>query len=111
MWPPRHQPHPAARRNGLLPLDGASLARRRRAITPTAERIVPPETAPRAITYADSAIGTSSGSCDTVHRAPSSWGIESKPHECTIRAPVDVASASYFRYMRSTNSGSPVRST
>ena len=30
MWPPRHQPHPAARRNGLLPLDGASLARRRR---------------------------------------------------------------------------------
>ncbi len=38
-------------------------------------------------------------------------GIESKPQACTIRAPLRTASSWYFTYMRSTNVGSPVRST
>ena len=52
-----------------------------------AERYVPPENLPDAVTYPSSSIGTPSGSCDTVNSAPRSYGIESKPHEWTRRAP------------------------
>ena len=36
-------------------------------------------------------IGTPSGSCSTVNCTPRSYGIESKPHECTSRAPLRSA--------------------
>ena len=57
----------------------------------TAEWKVPPENDPLAMPNPRSVIGTSSGSWETVNRAPRSQGIESKPHECTIRAPLSFA--------------------
>jgi hypothetical protein len=77
----------------------------------TAESNVPPEAVPPARTKPSTSSGTPSGSCSTVNCAPRSWGIESKPQACTIRAPVCFAVAWWARYMESTNSGSPVRST
>ena len=76
----------------------------------TAEWNVPAEGLPPARTNPRTTSGTPSGSCSTVNSTPRSCGIESKPHACTSRAPVATAVAWWRTYMRSTNSGSPVRS-
>ncbi len=76
-----------------------------------AEWKVPPENIPLARTTPRTVTGPEAASCWTVKRAPRSCGIESKPHACTIRAPVRSAVAWCSTYIRSTNSGSPVRST
>jgi hypothetical protein len=76
-----------------------------------ADWYVPPEIVAFARTYPLTCSGRSAGNCWIVKYTPRSCGIESKPHACTSRAPVSVARAWYFRYIRSTNSGSPVRST
>lgn len=55
--------------------------------------------------------GTPDGSRFTVKYVPRSAGIESNPQACTSRAPVSRARASWATYIRSMNSGSPVRST
>ncbi len=72
---------------------------------------VPPEKVPPARTTPRTLTGPAAASSWTVCSTPRSCGIESKPHACTIRAPVRWAVAWWARYIRSTNSGSPVRST
>ena len=56
-----------------------------------AEWKVPPEKVPLLRTRPRIRIGTSSGSCCTVKKAPRSCGTESNPHACTILAPVATA--------------------
>ncbi len=77
----------------------------------SAEARVPPEKNALDRMKPSTVSGTPSGSCRTVKYAPRSAGIESKPQACTSRAPVSRARASCSTYIRSTNSGSPVRST
>ncbi len=96
-------------------LDLAALGQRRfiwptRENAPIAEWKVPPEKAALLRSMPRIRTGTPSGSCCTVNSAPRSCGIESKPQACTSRAPVSTARAWWATYIRSTNSGSPVRS-
>jgi hypothetical protein len=48
--------------------------------------------------------------CSCRNRQPRSDGIESKPQECTIRAPVSTARASWASIMRRIQCTSPLRS-
>ncbi|WP_235737279.1 hypothetical protein [Nocardioides alcanivorans] len=104
----------------LRPTGFASLRRRSewaafiwraRENAPNAEWKVPPEkvallrTTPRIVT------GTDESTCCMAWKTPMSWGIESKPHECTSRVPLAAAVAWWRSHIWSTNSGSPVRST
>ena len=49
--------------------------------------------------------------CSWVNQTPRSDGIESKPHVCTMRAPLRSAAAEWVSIMRCIHWGSPVRST
>ena len=103
----RRRAWPSARRRAEV----ASFIWRGRDIAFIAEWKVPPENMPLARTTPRTVTGPDALSCCTVKRAPRSCGIESKPQACTIRAPVRSAVAWWATYIRSTNSGSPVRST
>ena len=77
-----------------------------------AEASVPPENVPLARMNPDTRTGPPSRpSSRIVYSTPRSCGMLSKPQPWTSRAPVSTARAWCLRYMASTNSGSPVRST
>jgi len=75
---------------------------------PFSEAIVPPLAPPR-IAVTTSVVSPSSPAASCRRKTPRSEGIESKPQECTIRAPASAA-RSWRSMVSRTNSTSPVRS-
>ena len=79
------------------------------------ESIVPPLIPPRSLVTTSvvpvSAPAPSAAAWVYSRCTPRSEGIESKPHECTIRAPVERAGSWFSAMLSRTKSTSPVTST